>query len=83
MHTLAGMLQGATIQYRNYFRTMALGGAWHVYMAPVGETLSGVIVAPSGDMPRDADILVRDVQAMTEETMRVKMANALTMRGAA
>lgn len=80
IHTRAGMAQGATIQYRNYFRTMALGGRWHVYLAPVGETLSGVIVAPSEDMP-GGDILVSDVQAMTEETMRAKLANELQRRG--
>lgn len=77
MYTLSGMLQGATIQYRNYFRTMAMGGSWHVYRAPDGETLSGVIVAPREDMPPSAPILVQDVQAMTEETMRVKLTNAV------
>lgn len=68
-HTEAGMIQGAKTQYRNYFRTMAIGGRWHLYRAPVGETLSGVIVAPSEDMARDAEILVHDVQGMAEQTM--------------
>lgn len=75
IHTEAGMLQGATIQYRNYFRSMANGGRWHVYFAPPGETLSGVIVAPEGDMPSGCTPAVKDVQAMSEQTMR----NALSV----
>lgn len=76
IHTEAGMLQGAAIQYRNYFRTMALGGAWGVYLAPEGTTLSGVIVAPAEDMPGQKPI-VANVQAMAEQTMRNALSAAL------
>jgi hypothetical protein len=81
MHTELGMIQGARIQYRNYYRTMAIGGRWHVYRAPVGETLSGVIVAPVGDMPPGSDILVSDVQAMTEQTMVNALSAAIRRTG--
>jgi hypothetical protein len=76
IHTEAGMLQGATIQYRNYFRTMALGGHWCVFRAEPGETLSGVIVAPIEDMP-NGTILVDHVEAMTEQHMRILLSNAI------
>lgn len=76
IHTEASMLQGATIQYRSYFRTMALGGAWGVYRAAEGETLSGVVVAPRGDMPGQTP-MVENIQAMTEETMRLKLSAAI------
>lgn len=85
IHTKAGMAQGARIQYRNYFRTMALGGTWNLYRAPEGETLSGVILAPTGDMNHigaHGGILVSNVQAMTEETMCVRLADALTRAAA-
>ena len=75
-HTEAGMIQGAIIQYRNYFRTMAMGGQWNVYRAAPGETLSGVVVAPEEDMP-NGEILVSNVQTMAEETLRNKLIAAI------
>lgn len=74
------MIQGAVIQYRNYFRTMALGGRWNVYRSNPGETLSGVLVAPEGDCP-DLLPLVRDVQAMSEESMRNALSEAIRKHG--
>ena len=76
MHTELGMIQGAKIQYRNYFRTMALGGKWAIYRAPEGETLSGVIVAPHEDMPGQTPF-VDNIQCMGEETMVNALTNAI------
>jgi len=81
VHTELGMIQGARIQYRNYYRTMAMGGRWHVYRAPAGETLSGVILAPVGDMPAGSEILVSDVQAKTEQTMANALSAAIRRAG--
>lgn len=80
-YTSAGMIHGALVQYRNYFRTMALGGAWAVFRSESGETLSGVIVAPIGDCP-DLLQLVANVQAMTEDTLRAKLSEAIRKHGA-
>lgn len=74
------MIHGALVQYRNYFRTMALGGSWGVYRAESGETLSGVIVAPVGDCPGMLQ-LVANVQTMTEGTMRIKLSEAIKKHG--
>lgn len=68
------MYEGARRQFRAYFRTMAMGGAWHVYLAPEGETLSGVVVAPDGDIPADSVIIARHVECGTEQTMVNAMA---------
>lgn len=80
-YTAAGMIQGAVIQYRNYFKTMALGGKWCLYRAESGETLSGVILAPAGDCP-ELLTLVEDVQSMTEDTMRMRLDLAIRKHGA-
>jgi len=76
------MLQGARIQFRSYFRTMALGGRWSVYRAEPGETLSGVVLAPLCDIPPGALVLVGDVQGMAEETMVIKLSQAIRQHGA-
>ncbi len=76
----AGMIQGALIQYRNYFRTMALGGKWNVYRSEPGETLSGVIVAPVGDCPGML-ALVENVQAMAENTLRNALSQSIRRHG--
>ena len=79
-YTEAGMIQGALIQYRNYFRTMALGGKWSVYRSEPGETLSGVIVAPTGDCP-GLFVLVENVQMMAETTLRNALSQSIRLHG--
>jgi hypothetical protein len=80
-YSATGMIQGAIIQYRNYFRTMALGGTWNVYRAESGETLSGVVLAPVGDCPGML-LLVEHVEAMIEQTLSVKLSEAIRKHGA-
>ena len=79
-YTESGMIRGALIQYRNYFRAMALGGKWYVYKANPGETLSGVIIAPAGDCPGLLP-LVEHVEAMTENTLRNALSLAIRKHG--
>lgn len=78
------MIPGATRQYRDYSTAMsAIGGRWHVYRARDGHTLSGVVVAPQEDMLPGSDILVHDVHATSEHTMRVRLAVELARRASA
>ena len=68
------MLQGARIQYRNYYRAMALGGIWNIYKSV--ETFSGVVLARAGDCP-DGVPLLANVQTMGEQRMLNNLSNAI------
>lgn len=77
IYTEAEMIQGARIQYRNYFKVMALGGRWVLYRAAPGETLSGVVLAPINDVPDDTPALVDSVQGYSENQMVILLSNAI------
>lgn len=73
MNTEAQAIESARQQYRIAFRKMACGGKWNIYA-----TRSGVSLDLDGC--QFGEILVRDVQAMAEQTM-VNALSAALRRG--
>lgn len=61
------------VQYQACFRAMALNPVpWHLFAS--AETLSGAVLCPALEKPDHCGrILVKNVQAMTEETLAVKL----------
>lgn len=70
MQTKLNAINSARTQYRAAFKTMALGGDWHLYA-----TRSGVTLDREGT---HLVILVPHVQAMTEQTMVNSLSNRLS-----
>ena len=77
VHTEAGMIEGAKRQYRDYFRTMALGGRWVCVRAEPGETLSGIVIGPIHDFLPGSVILVDNVQARSENQMVILLSASI------
>lgn len=61
----ARYLAGLRTQYRAMFQSMAVGGRWHVHRGSAGL----VLLRDDATLDVDLPIILRDVQAMCEQTM--------------
>lgn len=70
MITSISAYKSARTQYRAAFKAMAADGIWHLYAGS-----SGVFIDRAGC--HDKEVLVHHVEAMTEDTLVVKLSDRL------
>lgn len=70
----AKQISGLRTQFRTMFRTMAVGGRWHVHRGSAGL----VLLAEGARMDVPLPIILHDVQAMTEDRMASRIHDILS-----
>ena len=70
MITSISACKSARTQYRAAFKAMAADGIWHLYAGS-----AGVVLDRAGD--QSGEVLVHHVEAMTEDTLVVKLSDRL------
>jgi hypothetical protein len=71
---MSKMIDSARTQYRACFKSMALGGRWHLYRIPGTDRVALMSQHASWDIPTPP-VFVADVQAMSEQTLVQKLHN--------
>ena len=62
-------IDGAATQYRALFASMARGGRWHIHAGSAGY----VLLQDGAQCDVPLPVVLRDVQGMTEATMRARL----------